>query len=89
MKKVILCISLSILITACSFENDQAKGEYLSGCMRSGGTKDECNCLFDSLKETFNLKSGNDLAIYAQQSPQEFTEATRNTVRFCQTSLGK
>ena len=71
-----------MLVTACSFESDQAKGEYLSGCIRSGGSKDECNCLYDNLKATFNFESGHDLALYAQQSPQEFAEATRNTAQF-------
>jgi len=89
MRKAILLISLAMLITACSFENDKAKGGYLSGCMRSGGSKDECNCLYDNLKATFNFESGQDLALYAQKSPQEFTEATRNTARLCQISLGK
>ena len=83
LRKFILLIPLAIM--ACSKSPEDAfKGEFLSGCMKSGGSKASCQCVMDKLladssQETMRiLKSENPNYSEQQSIARKMFEAARS-----------
>lgn len=48
---------VSILFTSlisCTDKNSKIRGEFLSGCVKSGASKAQCTCIFDQLESTYS-----------------------------------
>ncbi|SDV11938.1 hypothetical protein SAMN05216202_5384 [Pseudomonas mucidolens] len=43
-----------VILAGCSDENSHARGEFLSGCVHSGGTKAVCQCIFRNLEKKYS-----------------------------------
>lgn len=58
MKLRLALLVIAVLVSsACSDRNSKAREEFLSGCMRTGGTKAACSCAFDRLEKTYKPES--------------------------------
>lgn len=53
-KTLILIPILFISLTSCTDKNSKIRGEFLSGCIKSGAPKTQCNCIFDQLESTYS-----------------------------------
>lgn len=45
--------ALMTLLQGCSDENSRIKGEFISGCIQTGGVKSVCSCVYDKFTDKY------------------------------------
>ena len=49
-------ITLAVLVTllqGCGDESSRVKGEFIRGCIQSGGMKSTCSCVYDKFTDKY------------------------------------
>ena len=82
MKKYLALLAPLALITACSDENSQIRGEFIAGCMTGGSSKAVCACTFEKLETKYSpaeLRGINRLAA----PPESFLKEAIKSAQAC------
>jgi hypothetical protein len=83
MKYKLLLSILVVALTACSDAKTKLKGEFLAGCIQSGGDKSTCSCVFEDLQEKYNFNSSEELEKIVYLDPKSYMEDMGNSVAIC------
>lgn len=86
MRHKLLLSILVVLLTACSDAKTKLKGEFLSGCIQSGGDKSTCSCVFEDLQEKYNFNSSEELEEVVYLNSKSYIEAMADSVAICRDS---
>ncbi len=53
MKGYVMLFSTVFLLAGCSDDNAKLKGEFIRGCLSSGGNKTVCACVYERLEDKY------------------------------------
>jgi hypothetical protein len=78
-----LLLLAALVLAACSDQRSKARGEFLSGCVKSGGSKAACNCIFERLESKYGAEAIETLSSpMVNVTPDRMRPILDDTVRF-------
>jgi hypothetical protein len=86
MRMKTLVLFFTVTLTACSSESTKLKGEFLAGCIQSGGNKEICLCVFEDLQEKYGFESTKELEMVVIKSPDFYMQDMGNSALMCRTN---
>jgi hypothetical protein len=54
--RIVVIVVGVLLLAGCSSKKSVGEGAFLSGCVRSGGSKSQCQCLYGHLEDTYSAE---------------------------------
>lgn len=54
-KAPITLAALMMLLQGCGDESSRIKGEFIRGCIQTGGTKSACSCVYEKFTEKYDV----------------------------------
>lgn len=82
--RIWLFIVAVLALGGCSDENLEARGEFLSGCVRGGATKKFCSCTFEKLEKKYSPAELRRLNAPMINPPESFLKDAMSSAAACQ-----
>lgn len=87
MKATITLMLSLLLLAACSDENSEIRGQFLSGCIQGGASKSICTCTFDKLEEKYSSAELEAMNTPYKAPPERLIKDAIRFAQACQADL--
>lgn len=85
-KAPITLAALMMLLQGCGDESSRVKGEFIRGCIQTGGTKSACNCVYDKFTDKHEAMELEKLSAPTTKPTDQVVQDLANAAMACRES---
>lgn len=82
-KAPIALVALMTLLQGCGDENSRIKGEFIRGCIQTGGMKSTCNCVYDKFTDKYEATELERLSAPTTEPTDQVVQDLANAALAC------